>query len=168
MVLVRRRTGLILVGVMVGLCAVGFVFPLRTSPQKAYERFCYSADLAEDQLMDPLILAGDKVAPLVIDGIKNPDMPRRRYAIQFLGNASSKESLPVLRSILANEQEPETVRADALLAIVAIQGEEGAGVAKEYAGASGFLAETSRGILSGHQTLPEKRTYWDAFWGRHD
>src|SRR5215203_4806639 len=58
---------------------------LHHDPNSALERF-YSFKGMEEELMDMLILAGDDVVPLVLTEIENKEMPRRRYAIGFLGN----------------------------------------------------------------------------------
>ena len=96
----------------IGLIIVGFTFaivvwwvfaqgPFR-NPRDALQDFLTGHDRAEDQLMDPLILCGGRVVPLVIAEIQNKDMHRRRYAIGFLGNGHYSEALPVLEKILSD------------------------------------------------------------------
>ena len=60
--------------------------PLR-NPDEALKDFYDAGDRAEDQLMDPLILTGRSVVPLVLKELPNKDMRPRRYAIGFLGNS---------------------------------------------------------------------------------
>jgi hypothetical protein len=65
------------------------------SPENALEIF-YSYNGAEDELMDPLLLAGRKVIPLLIEQIKHQNMPKRRYAILAVGHLGDSSSLPIL------------------------------------------------------------------------
>jgi hypothetical protein len=57
------------------------------SPELALKAF-YEREVAEDQIMDPLILAGPSVVPYVEKELANEDMPNRRYAVAALGNLS--------------------------------------------------------------------------------
>ena len=76
------------------ICLVSFSFLvmllfselLTVSPENAIKEFKESKDKAEDQIMDPLILCGKKVIPLVMKEIEDTNMPNRRYAIAYLGN----------------------------------------------------------------------------------
>lgn len=86
------------------------------SPQQALNEF-YAYQGAEDQLMDPLIVAGKGVVPLVITEIENPNMVKRRYAIGALGNIGDKDALPTLEKILDNNMEEDYIRCDALNSI---------------------------------------------------
>jgi len=61
---------------------------------RAKPSFERDAAKAEDQLMDPLLLAGDDVVPLVIDELPDKEMRLRRYAIGFLGNGRHTPALP--------------------------------------------------------------------------
>lgn len=85
-------------------------------PASALKSF-YERDVAEDQLMDPLILAGRDVIPLLERELLNPDMPRRRYAISAIGNIGDKAALPILRKILEDRSEVDYIRCDSLEAI---------------------------------------------------
>ena len=91
----------------------------RSSPEEALEDFC-KYDGGEETLMDPLILAGDKVVPLVLENIRNKQMPKRRYAIEFLGNGTIRQALPVLEELVKNNTEEDFIRGDALQAIYRI------------------------------------------------
>ena len=103
--------------------------------------------------MDPLILAGDRVVPLVIRGVADRNMPKRRYAIQFLGNGGFDEAVPVLRRILADKAEDDWMRADALQAIYMIQQSEGAGLAVDYREQDGVLGTLARRAIAGDPEL---------------
>lgn len=92
---------------------------IELSSDEALNKF-YSSEVAEDQLQDPLILAGDKVVPLVLSEIKNKDMPRRRYAIGALGSIGNPLALPVLEGILNDGFEKDYFQCDALEAIAMI------------------------------------------------
>ena len=85
-------------------------------PNQAVQLFL-TAEVAEDQLMDPLILAGKDAVPLVIKKLRYKDMSRRRYAIGALGNIGDKASIPILIQILEDDTEADYYRCDALNAI---------------------------------------------------
>lgn len=70
--------------------------------------------------MDPLILAGSDVIPLLERDLLDPNMPRRRYAIGAVGNIGDESALPTLRKILENRSELDYIRCDALEAIAMI------------------------------------------------
>jgi hypothetical protein len=137
------------------------------SPETALEEF-YFYKGAEDQLMDPLILAGRKVVPLVIEKIKDRNMPRRRYAIGFLGNGSYEAALPVLQEILQDNTEDAHFRGDALQAVYEIDKQLGANYAKKYESQEDYFGRAARDMLKTNSSLRESRSYWDAWVGRHD
>jgi hypothetical protein len=116
--------------------------------------------------MDPLILAGDKVVPLVIDRIRDKNMPKRRYAIGFLGNGPYKDALQVLETLLHDLTERDVIRGDALISIYQIDASLGLKYAEEFKNDPGYHGEVSRDILSGKDFLPQKRSYADALAGK--
>ena len=121
---------------------------------------------AEDQLMDPLVLAGERAVPVVLREVVRADMPLRRYAIGFLGNAQSAEAVPVLRRILGDSTERDLFRGDALesLWMIRVSGREE--LARSFGGRGDYLGQTARRLLAGDE--PETRTYWQALRHRHD
>ena len=137
------------------------------SPESVLAEF-YVYGGAEDQLMDPLILAGDGVVPLVIEKVKDKNMPRRRYAIGFLGNGSYRESLLVLQQILQDGTEKDYFRGDALQSIYQIDTQLGTDYAQKYQAEQDYVGRIAKEILAGDSSLNERRSYWDAWWGRHD
>jgi hypothetical protein len=62
------------------------------TPELALQAF-YVREVAEDQIMDPLILAGPEVIPLLERDLANPEMQNKRYAIGALGNLKSEAAL---------------------------------------------------------------------------
>jgi hypothetical protein len=82
------------------------------SPAEAVKSF-YEREVAEDQLMDPLILAGPDVIPLLEQDLRDPNVPRRRYAIGAVGDIGDKSALPTLRKILEDRSEVDYIRCDA-------------------------------------------------------
>ena len=136
-------------------------------PASALAEF-YVHDGAEDQLMDPLILAGDKVVPLVIERVKDKDMPRRRYAIAFLGNGSYRQALPVLQQILQDSTEADYYRGDALQSIYQIDPRLGTTYAQNYQTGIDYVGSIAKGIIAGDRSLKKRRSYWEAWWARHD
>ncbi len=124
------------------------------------------AGRAEDMLMDPLILHTDLVKDRVIAEVVDRTIPKRLYAIGFLGVAGVTEALPVLRTILADESEEDTFRRVALTSIYQISPEEGLTLAKQYQARSDDLGSAAGEIVDGSARI-FTRTYWEAFWGRH-
>ena len=117
--------------------------------------------------MDPLILYADIVKDRVIEEIKNPRMEKRRYAIGFLGIAGFNEALPALREILADDNEEDYFRADALESIFLISKEEGRSLADDHDSREDFLGYVAKGLLDGSHE-PFKRTYAQALTGHHE
>lgn len=104
--------------------SVGLISSIPKTPKAAMRDF-YEREVAEDQIMDPLILAGDGVAPLLEEKIGNSDMPNRRYAIGALGNLKSRSSLAILKRLAQKTSEIDYIRCDALAAIGMIDRREG-------------------------------------------
>ena len=139
---------------------------LTSSPEAALEQFYNNAG-PEDTLIDPLIIAGDKVVPLVLREVKNKNMPRRRYAIGFLGNGSYREALPVLEAILQDAGEEDYFRGDALHSIYQIDESLGRELAQNYKGTANTLGDISRQVLEGDADLKKRRSYLDAVRSKH-
>jgi hypothetical protein len=79
--------------------------------------FMYGENRMESELTIPLERAGSKILPSVLEAIQDKEMPRRRYAIGFIGGQTYEPALPILRKILEDETEILYFRADALEAI---------------------------------------------------
>ncbi len=141
--------------------------PLR-DPEEALADFYEAKDRAEDQLMDPLILNGRRVVPLVVAEIPNKDMRLRRYAIGFLGNGRHAEAFPALEKILADESEVYYFRADALEAIYQMSQERARALAPEYTNGEDLLGRAAREIVAGRSPVLWERTYFQAFLHRHE
>ncbi len=162
----------------IGLIIVGFTFaivvwwvfaqgPFR-NPRDALQDFLTGHDRAEDQLMDPLILCGGRVVPLVIAEIQNKDMHRRRYAIGFLGNGHYSEALPVLEKILSDGLETFYFRADALEAIYQIASDRARELAPKYVSDQDLLGRIAQDIVARRNPVHFTRSYWQALSGRHE
>jgi hypothetical protein len=141
--------------------------PLR-NPDEALEDFYEARDRAEDQLIDPLILTGRRVVPLVLKGIPDKGMRLRRYAIGFLGNGRYSEALPMLEVILNDESEMYYIRADALEAIFQISQTRAKELAPNFVNGQESLGEVAGEIVAGKNPISFKRSYWDAFRHVHD
>lgn len=141
--------------------SLGFLFISCNNPKKALDQF-YSYNGPEETLMDPLILAGEKVVPLVINSVKSREMPRRRYAIGFLGNGEYSQAIPVLEDILKDVSEKDFIRGDALISIYQIDASLGMKYAKQYENELGYHGDISREMISKTLTLPTKRSRSDA------
>nr|WP_086938503.1 hypothetical protein [Thaumasiovibrio occultus] len=159
--------------IVVGLIAVGVMYHstlLRVplifqSAEAALADFYDSTDQAEDMLMDPLILAGPRVVPLVLEEVTSSTMPHRRYAIHFLGRYPA--AIPTLKTILADEYEVEYIRRDALASLFNVDPTLGQDLAKRYVSRGGVLGETATNIAAGHNPHWFERTYWQALTNVH-
>ena len=161
----REKTFFVIAALIAtGLIACRWLYP---TPEQVLADFYAAEDRAEDMLMDPLILHSKRVAPLVIREIERPEMPLRRYAISFLGQANVREALPVLRRILADPQEQDYFRGDALEAIRSIDSSEGQRLAADHAASENLLGKVAREIIGGTY-VPFRRTYWQALTGYHE
>ncbi len=174
LVLSRRKLliGVVSFAVVVASIFVGYTAYL-PSPEAALLRFYSYGDnpnepAAEDMLMDPLILAGERVVPLVMQEVKNKEMRRRRYAIGFLGNGSYKQAIPVLEAILKDTSEADNFRVDALHSIYLIDQSLGSIYAQMHQDDPTSLGKISKDILGGRIELERRRTYYDALVGMHE
>lgn len=141
--------------------------PLR-NPGEALEDFYEAKDRVEDQLMDPLILTGRSVVPLVLKELPNKDMRLRRYAIGFLGNGRYSEALPLLDVILNDESEIDYFRGDALRSIFQISQSRARELAPNFVNGQELLGEVAREIVAGKNPIYFERSYWEAFRRVHD
>jgi hypothetical protein len=170
--ILRGKRPLVLVIMVAIICLLVWI-ALHRDPKAALHQFHTYGDgveeaVAEDMLMDPLILAGKRVVPLVIEEVRNREMPRRRYAIGFLGNGSYRQALPVLEQILSDASEIDYFRGDALHAIYLIDGSLGCKYAQVHGGDRDYVGRIACDILAGRSWLKDRRSYWDALVGRHD
>lgn len=140
--------------------------PLR-APVDALADFYKANGRAEDQIIDPLVLAGSDVVPVVIEAIADGDMPRRRYAITFVGIARRRDAIPVLAKILNDETEIYYMRADALGALYRIDPAVAELHARRYSKRSDSLGQVATEISSGSYSPAYDRTWWDAFRSVH-
>jgi hypothetical protein len=166
----RLRRGVL--AVVVGVSSLLLLRQFWPTPAESLQRFyaygeASDSGVAEDMLMDPLILAGEGVVPLVLEQLPKPQMPRRRYAIAFLGNGAYAQALPALRTILANEGEVDLFRGDALQAICDIDAVEGKRRAAEFAAQQDYLGSTARQIAQ-RGCATQRRTRAQAALGHHD
>lgn len=167
----NRRSKLLLAAIPVlGLVALVFAWRYANSPERALAAFYRGpADgLAEDMLMDPLILAGDRVVPLVLREVERKDMPLRRYALGFLGNGAYTEALPTLERILANADELDYFRADSLVSAYKIDRQRGLALAAGYVGDPGFVGYVAHEVLAETKYARDHRTVVQAFFREHE
>lgn len=142
------------------LLTVLFVFSQPPSPQRVMRSFYDSAQRAEDEMMDPLILAGEQVIPLVMSEIQNKGMKHRLYALLFIGNSQYAEGVPVLMRIVNDPEEEGAFRAAALDAIAMIDTARGSSLSMSFRESDGPLGMAARRILAGD--LVKRRTYEQA------
>lgn len=137
------------------------------SPELAYADFQDTTDQAEDMLMDPLILSGEKVVPLIMEEIRSPEMKLRRYAIHFLGNGKYEQSIHVLKEILNNENEIDYFRGDALASIFNINPDLGVDEAMQYIKRKDYLGRQASNIVQGENSWWVQRSFWEALQNVH-
>ncbi|MDH5203965.1 MAG: hypothetical protein OEW69_12020 [Nitrospirota bacterium] len=128
--------------------------------------FYEAKNRAEDMLMDPLIVNSDIVKQRVIEEIKDKNMDKRRYAIGYLGNEKINEALPMLTSILEDENEIDYFRSDALESIYSIDKQSGLTMAKKYSDREDLLGRRAKSIFE-NTYRPFIRSYEDAKNGVH-
>ncbi|BBE51359.1 hypothetical protein OYT1_ch1831 [Ferriphaselus amnicola] len=146
---------------------LGTLWMVTARPWQSNEQileYFYSATASEEELMDPLILRGEEIVPMVISNVMRPDMPRRRYGIAFLGNGSYVTALPTLRSITEGE-EPDYIRADALEAIYRIDQQVGLSYARLYADREDWLGNVARQVIKEPSSIGSHRSYIEALLG---
>jgi hypothetical protein len=132
----------------VPILAIIFAFSLGPSPHKVL--FDFKTQQVPESALTEVLLDADPVAlaPLLITEIADRGMPRRRYAIGYLGQIKSSAALPTLEVILADESEAGHFRADALSAIDSIDRPRGERHALTYRESPDELGRTAREILS--------------------
>ncbi|WP_375185101.1 hypothetical protein [Pseudoalteromonas sp.] len=140
--------------------------PLR-DPEEALKDFYETQYRAESQLQDPLILNGSNVLPLVLRDLPDKNMPRRRYAIGYIGNGRYEEAIPALKKILHDNSELNYFRADALEAIYQIDMSLSRNLAANFTNEPELLGRVAKKIVSGESPIYSERTFWDAFMGIH-
>jgi hypothetical protein len=164
----RRTVAIIVCSVAVAVCLVWARAegPLR-SLEAAFQDFTKAKDRAEDQLTDPLVLAGPRVRPLAHAAVKDRSFPLRRYAIGYLGCAKYAAATTTFQAILNDESEKDYFRADALEALWSIDHANGLRLANEYSARADSLGHVARGLLVG--TWPQSCRSWrDAFLHTHE
>ena len=153
------------VAVAVGAWWLFAVGPMR-DPSSALQDFHEAEDRSEEQLCDPLILAGPRVVPLVIADLPKKGTPLRLYAIRFLGNERDSRALPVLEQLLGDDEENVDFRAEAFKAIYQISPDRARQLVTVYAYGHDQVARVAVDIAAGHDPGCWTRTYWQAF--RHE
>ena len=163
----KRRLIIAITVVLAGIAASYLLWPHRTVDSVMNDFFSGDANRAEDMLMDPLILHADLVKNRVIEEVAVRTMPKRRYAIGFLGVAGITDALPVLRTILGDESEEDYFRADALESIYRIAEEEGLALASQYQSRTNHLGWIAEGLIN-RSHKPFARSYAQAAVGHHE
>lgn len=85
--------------------------------EAALEAFYGGEPRPECMQAQPLLRHGPGVVPLIIRDLPNKAMPRRRYAISFLGQGNYTDALPALEKIVLDDTELYYLKTDALEAI---------------------------------------------------
>ena len=115
--------------------------------------FMYGENRMESQLTIPLERAGSRILPSVLLAIQDKEMPRRRYAIGFIGTEAYEPALPVLRRILEDETEIWYFRADVLEAIYLIDPPLALELSPAYVHQPELLGRYARNIRDGQPLL---------------
>src|ERR1700755_102379 len=99
-----------------------------------------------DKITTPLYEGGPAVVPLVIEKVKDKDMPHRLHAISFL--QSKAEAIPVLRQLVGDESEDAYFRKTALWSLFYTDKNSAKKLAEHYRDRNDFLGEYSKCILT--------------------
>jgi hypothetical protein len=135
----------------VAICVLGFgIWWLWPTNEVAVMRdFMYGENRMESQLTIPLERAGPGILPSVLEAVQDKEMPRRRYAIEFIGAEAYEPALPVLQKILEDETEIWYFRADALEAIYLIDPLMAFELSPNYVNEAEWLGRYARSIRDG-------------------
>ncbi|MFM8748508.1 hypothetical protein [Rhabdaerophilum sp.] len=93
------------------------------------------------------------VVPLVIAELPNRLMPKRRYAISFLGEGGYNEALSVLQAIARDKTELDYFRGDALVAISEIDLDLARQIADELVDTTVHLTRVVQAVSQGGSAL---------------
>lgn len=137
-------------------------------PADAMRDFLDGRGRFEDQLTDPLVLAGPRVRPLVLSAIADREMKRRRYALSYLGCAGHALAREPLLRILSDETERDYFRADALEALWRLDRTEGHALALTYRSHEDLLGQTAERLISTGRPWADCRSWFAAFTRRHE
>jgi len=129
-------------------------------PDEAYDEFLTRND-REENLILPLLCGGRGVVPIVTRAIADRGMPRRLYAIQYLGVAGFPEGMPALTRIARDTSEEVAFRSEALRATWLLDQGEARRLALELSaeGAHGLEATINAIIAEDRSRLPYRRFY---------
>jgi len=151
------------------ISGIDFVqFRFISTPEQVLTRYYTDRDVAEDQTLDPLILGGSRMVPLLEKEILKKEIVKRRYGtIIALGHIGNKNSIPVLEQILQDREEKEAFREGSLIAIALIDLPTARKIAPQYLSEAGRVSQIAKEVLTQNPYLG-KRSYWDAFFRVHD
>lgn len=113
---------------------------------KVWELF-YQNPGAEEDLMTPLVKAGPKMVPVILQAIFHKDMRLRRYAIGALGNLNDTSALEPLTAIVNDTKEEDYFRGDALSSIYKLDQGLGTKLAEKFASEGDNLKMICTAIL---------------------
>lgn len=122
----RRHKQAVAIAVAIPFAAIIAAFSLGPAPEKA------------------LLEGGEAIVPIVIQEIGNKQMPKRKHAIEFLGQHHQRAALPALEAIVNDESELADFRADALEAISEIDANRGRELATMHAARSDHLGSSAK------------------------
>jgi len=89
-----------------------------------------------------LLEAGKAIVPFLLEEIKDPDMPKRGYAILALGKIGDVRALGTLEQILDDKSETDYIRGDSLTSIWHIDRKVGEKLSIKYHGENRYIDRT--------------------------
>ncbi len=153
------------------LCVFGGAFlwisarmGLFCKPEVLVERF-FENDVPESCIIDVLILSGDKTCPMLNKLILDRDIPRRGYAILFLGIRRFGPAIPNLIKIIEDQTEPDYIRGNALISVYQMAPVRAKALAKNYGSGEGRLAQIAGDVRQG-LLHPKERSFFSALFYR--
>jgi hypothetical protein len=157
----------VLLLVLIGGLWVFLEGPLR-DPDAAMRDFLKGEDRFEDQLTDPLVLAGPRVRPLITAAVVDREMKHRRYALAYLGCAGYAPAQEAIRRILTDDTERDYFRADALEALWRLDRNEGEALAQTYRTREDALGQMAVKLIETGSPWAECRSWIAALMRRHE
>jgi hypothetical protein len=169
----RKRRIALLVGfgllVLPPLVLAAKLLYYRVRPVEAViAEFLERDGVAEDQLIDPLVLAGSRVVPTLVERVRNPTMPRRLYALSAIGLLGDESHVAELDDVLLDPSNSNSLRLGAFRAIAALDCTRATSRIEVAAtlGAHANLLEVVE--QRGCEGVGSDRTVWQALIGYHE
>lgn len=163
------RLSCVIIGVLV-LFLIFVSYQTPNSPEDAWARFeDPNRVVAEDQLADPLILAGEEVVPLLLEKLTDPYIFHGAYIYTALEGIGDPRALPAFEQVLLDRNVSKTGRCRALMATLRIHQPIKREVVLNSISELDCDDINMERVRNGQVVEVEgpNRSYWDALLGYH-